>query len=128
MEIISEIMLFCTAVIWGVGFDAVYNVLRVMRQLFKHSSMWIGIEDFIYCIFVGVILFKRIFDYNDGIIRWYILFAAALGIFIHYKTMGTAFLSLSVKISGRIKGIINKIVGKSAKKYKKVSSKRLKKQ
>ena len=123
MEIVSEILLFCTAVIWGAGFDAFYNIFRVLRQYFKHSSLLTGIEDFTYCIVIGIVLFKKIFDYNDGIIRWYILFAAALGIFIHHKTMGSAFLIFSLKLSGRIKGVINKIVGKSAIKYKKVSKK-----
>lgn len=111
MRIISELILFGTAIIWGMMIDGFYNMLRILRQYINHGAFLTGIEDFIYCIATGVILFKLIFDVNDGIIRWYILFAVFLGILIHYKTAG----KLLVKISGRFAEKIKNTAGKIRK-------------
>ncbi len=127
MRIISELMLFGTAIIWGMTIDAFYNVLRVLRQYIKHGKLLMGIEDFIYCLITGMVLFKLIFDINDGIIRWYILFAVALGIWLHYKTMGKLLIKVSEKVADRIKRFIGKIVKGCINLLRRITSKLLKK-
>lgn len=127
MRIVSELMLFGMAVIWGVFFNAAYGVLKVFRQYVKHNAFFVGIEDFIYCIAIGVILFKNIFDANDGIIRWYILFGTILGMWIHYKTIGSLFQKLSQKLADRIKSFTGKLLKKSRRLIGLLASKALKK-
>lgn len=120
-------MLFGMAVIWGMMIDAFYNLLRIFRQYVRHGALWIGIEDFIYCLFTGVILFKQIFDSNDGVIRWYILFGALSGIWLHYKTAGKLLVEISGKFAEKIKSLIGKIAKKCINLFKGIASKILKK-
>ncbi len=120
-------MLFATAVIWGMMIDAFYNVLRILRQYIKHGSILIGIEDFIFCIITAVVLYMQIFNSNDGIIRWYILFAAAAGIWLHYKTAGRILVKLSGMFANRIKSIAGKISKKCTNLIKRITLKILKK-
>ena len=127
MRIISELILFGTAVIWGMMIDAFYNALRIFRQYVKHGALWIGIEDVIYCFIVGVILFRQILDSNDGIIRWYILFAVVFGIWLHYKTIGMLIVKTSEKLADKIKSLIGKIVKVFINLFKGITSKILKK-
>lgn len=127
MRIIAELKLFGISVLWGIGFDAAYNFLRILRQYVKHGTIWTGIEDFIFCIGVGIVLFKDIFDSNDGVIRWYILFGTALGMWIHFKTMGMLVMFLSQKTSGAVKHVSGLVLMKLKNIFRFISSGILKK-
>jgi len=127
MRIVSELILFGMAVIWGMAIDACYNVLRVFRQYVRHGAFWTGIEDLIYCFIASVILFKQIFDSNDGIIRWYILFAVVFGIWFHYKTVGQLLVKISGKFAEKTKSLIGKIAKKCTNLFRAIASKILKK-
>lgn len=127
MRIVSELMLFGIAVIWGVCFNAVYGMLKIFRQYVRHNAVFTGIEDFIYCVVTGIILFKNIFDSNDGIIRWYILFGTALGMWLHYKTIGGMLFRISQKFADRIKSFAGKIIKKCRSLPALLASKALKK-
>lgn len=127
MRIVSELILFGTALIWGMMIDAFYNVLRIFRQCVKHRQIWIGIEDVIFCFIAGVIMFMQILDSNDGIIRWYILFAAAFGIWLHYRTVGKLMVRISEKLANKTKPLVGKIVKIFINLFKGIASKILKK-
>lgn len=126
MRIISELMLFGRAVIWGVCVDAVYSLVKVFRLYIRHNVLFIGIEDFLYCVLTAAVLFKNIFDQNDGIIRWYILFAVIFGMWINYVTAGRFFVKISSRLSDRIKGILGKISIKCRHLIRLIMSKALK--
>ena len=127
MRIVSELMLFGMTVVWGVCFNAAYTLIKIFRQYVKHNAICVGIEDFIYCVVTGVILFKSIFDSNDGIIRWYILFGTALGMWIHYKTIGRLFVGISQRFADKIRSFAGKTAKKCRRIFGLLASKALKK-
>jgi hypothetical protein len=79
MGIGQELSVVAAAYLCGVLVTAVYEVLRVLRRLKKHSLFWISVEDLLYWIWCGFYVFLEIHRTCSGRIRWYYLLGLFLG-------------------------------------------------
>jgi hypothetical protein len=78
----KELFLFGHFFLLGAGSVLFYDCLRVIRRIFSHGILWISVEDFLFAALAGGWFFLRLCGWNDGILRGYLLLAAALGAFV----------------------------------------------
>ena len=77
MQIRFEAWLLLLSLLVGCWLMLVYDLLRVLRLMIKHSSFVMGIEDFFYWIYAGTATFMLLYELNDGGVRMY----AVAGVF-----------------------------------------------
>lgn len=80
--IAGEVLFFFRAVVLGLVLMIAYDVLRIFRNVIPHGNGFIGLEDILYWLAVGIACFYFIFMENNGSIRWYALVGIGLGMLI----------------------------------------------
>jgi spore cortex biosynthesis protein YabQ len=61
------------------GLAAGYESLRLLRVCIPHNSIWIGVEDLLFWVLTGLLLFTMILNENNGKVRWYALAGSGAG-------------------------------------------------
>lgn len=78
-----EVRFFLNSALWGVLLLAVYDCLRIFRKVINHGVVWISIEDIFYWMVSGVIIFRMMYEMNNGIIRGFSLIGILLGMILY---------------------------------------------
>ena len=79
MQIRFEAWLLLLSLLVGCWLMLVYDLLRVLRLMIKHSSFVMGIEDFFYWIYAGTATFMLLYEQNDGGLRLYAIVGVLVG-------------------------------------------------
>lgn len=87
-EIVYEINTFCKAIMLGVMWGVIYDILRVFRRVKKCKVLRMGIEDTVYWFIMSVILVVFLYHNNGGIIRAYVIIGIAMGMFLYELSIG----------------------------------------
>lgn len=104
---------FLLAMCAGMILSAIYDVIRIFRNVIRHKIYMVNLEDFVYWNFVGVFLYVLIFLVNSGILRWFIIASSMVGAFIFHHGIGKYLVKY---ISAIIRYIINILLKKPIKK------------
>lgn len=83
--IIKEAVFSLHCISVGVLITFVYDLLRVCRICVRHSRFMISVEDFLFWAVCAVFIFLVLYCENDGILRWYCIAGAVLGMEIYRK-------------------------------------------
>ena len=75
---LNEYQVFACFYIIGIIIAFVFDIFKSFRKEIKHKDVIVLIEDIIYLLIVGTIVFLGIFKINYGILRFYILLAIML--------------------------------------------------
>lgn len=94
----EEISVFLEAAWYGMFIAVFYDVLRVLRRVIKHSDIIVGIQDYLFWVIVGIVVFSMIFQSNDGIVRGYIFLALLIGAYVYNKSVSSFFVKYISKI------------------------------
>lgn len=118
-EIIEcEIDFFINSVFFGFFLTFTYDLFVILRRLIKHRVYIVTIEDIVYGIFIGVNIFLLNYEYNNGVVRFFMFLGLIIGSVIYHKIFSTTLvLVFSTTIEyfiKEIKGIIT-IFGKNRK-------------
>ncbi len=84
----------------GAGLMALYDVLRLLRLMLRHSWLLVGLEDLFYWIFAGFAVFYLLYRENDGGLRFYVIGAVFLTMVAYDRICSSFFLKL-LKKAGR---------------------------
>lgn len=109
--IVSEVHFYLSSFLWGMALVAIYDVFRIFRRILRHRTLLMGIEDFIFWIVAGCLVFRMIYQYNNGTIRFpgmLILFAGML--LYHYAVSNPFIHFLNKRIILPVKKMIKRIV------------------
>lgn len=99
----KEAAFFLYAGLSGVALLLVYQALSCLRKVIRHSSLAVGIEDFIYWIGTSVYLFRQMYKTTYGSIRWLFVLGVAVGVLAEYSCV-----ILLKKICGLVKKKLEK--------------------
>lgn len=103
-EIIIELQFFITSILWGVLLLVLYDSIRIIRRVVTHNSFFIALEDLLYWMVSGLLIFRMMYQQNNGIIRWFSIGGVLIGMLLYHN-------SLSNPLVNAISNIINSILG-----------------
>ncbi len=92
--LLREVQLTGLSLLTGVWLMMCYDILRVFRLFIRHSSFWMGTEDFLYWIYAGITSFLLLYQENDGNIRAYMI----AGIFVGMVAYDRLFSQIYIKL------------------------------
>lgn len=75
---LNEYQVFACFYIIGIIIAFIFDIFKSLRKEIKHKDTIVLVEDFIYLMIVGIIIFLGIFKINYGILRFYIILAIIL--------------------------------------------------
>lgn len=82
-SILQEADFFAVSILSGCLLVFLYDVLRVLRRLLPHGTIWIAIEDIFYWLICAVFIFAMLYQKNDGLIRGFAIGAIVLGMIFY---------------------------------------------
>lgn len=92
ISVIKEMEFLIQSIICGICITFVYDWLKIFRNLWKHSNVIVSIEDAIYWIGCSVFVFSVLHQENNGILRWFVVIGAAIGMLIYKTTISRYFV------------------------------------
>lgn len=101
-NIVNEATFLLHSFFMGVIITFVYDGFLILRRLIKHNLFLISVEDLIFWVACAIGVFYMLYEENNGILRWFAIFGAAMGMFA-YK------LSISPVVVNVISTIIKRI-------------------
>lgn len=116
--IASEGTLLLISIGFGIALMMLYDILRIFRQLVKHGTVALAIEDVIYWAACAIGIFAMLYLENGGLLRWFVLAGVALGMLIENSFISPWIIKLFVKVLRFILQVLGKIfsfVGKPGK-------------
>lgn len=90
----------------GVFLGAAYDIVRLIRILFKHNTVALSTEDIIFCLCIIFPVFTFVVKINNGVFRLYLVLGAVMGFLLYRESIGR-FIMWSI---GGILGKIRKTV------------------
>ena len=105
----NQASILLDSVFVGMVIMALYDVLRLIRRVFRHKRFLRDFEDFIFWIMGGFIVFSLVYSRSDGNIRWFIILGVLLGAYIYYISFGKFLVKYLAKYLNKL---INNILKK----------------
>lgn len=96
--IYDEMELFVVCLLLGAVLAFIYDGVRVFRLLFHHFDWVVDLEDLIYWVFTGWLVFRTLFYFNRGALRGYAFLGLFLGVLLYVLTISRLFLFLVGKL------------------------------
>lgn len=99
----SEAAVFLCAVLTGIVVFLCYQILGLLRKLFRHSLLAVNLEDFLYWLVVSAYIYSRMYRTTYGSVRWFFVLGAVCG------AAGAYFVKYECKkIAGKYKKRVEK--------------------
>lgn len=110
-DIINEVYFLADSIVMGIIITFVYDFILIGRRVVRHNLFCISLEDFIFWAACAVTVFYMLYEENNGILRWFAVFGAALGMLLYKKIVGGRFVRLMSLLIKKEIHIIRKILG-----------------
>ena len=78
-----EVRFFLTSVMWGAILFTLYDILRIIRRVIRHSEVIVAIQDIFYWVISSVLIFRMMYQLNDGIIRGFSVLGITIGMTLY---------------------------------------------
>ncbi|MBQ8248000.1 MAG: spore cortex biosynthesis protein YabQ [Lachnospiraceae bacterium] len=108
-EILNEVRLFTTSVALGAALTFVYDGWLIFRNVFKHNLFWISVEDLLFWIIAAVAVFMSLHEQNNGVLRWFIVIGAGIGMILYKYSVSGFYVKYISKVALYIVVYIKKI-------------------
>lgn len=82
-----EVKLFIASIIWGIVLVVLYDCVRIFRRVIKHNRFWAGFEDVVYWVVGAVLIFRMMYQTNDGAIRGFAIAGVVLGMTLYHYSI-----------------------------------------
>ncbi len=110
MGVTNQASIFLITVCVGFFIGFVYDLFRIFRKTIKHLNIFIQIEDFLYWLFVSIVMYYILLHENYGEVRAFSIIGAFIGMVIYFFTLSQIFVSITMKIIKLFKKIIAFII------------------
>ena len=101
-QIIEESHFLAYCFMSGVVITIIYDLFRILRRIIKHTNFFIAIEDLFFWIGAGIFLFFMLYKTNNGMIRWFSVSGAGLGMLVYKYTIGEHLVEIMSTILNRV--------------------------
>jgi len=90
---------FLWSLVLGMVLCLIYDFVRSGRRLAKLSAFWVTLEDGLFLLLAGILLFWVAYDKNGGSLRWQGFLGVALGAAGYYFVFRNRVVNLTVRIT-----------------------------
>lgn len=101
-SIIDEVTFLLHSFLMGILITFVYDGFIILRRLIRHNLFLISLEDLIFWIACAIGVFYMLYEENNGILRWFAVFGAALGMAAYKKSVSPFLIKIISMIIERI--------------------------
>ena len=102
----DPLLFFLVSILFGVCLHAIYDIIRGIRRVFYHKSVFLFIEDIGFGIFTAVMAFIFLCTYNDGELRGFFFLGIVIGMILYYQLCSKFLLRAVIHITEKLKKII----------------------
>ena len=85
-DIVQEVTFFLHSILVGLIITFAYDWILIFRRLWKHGRILTSVEDLLYWFACGIGVFYMLYRENSGVLRWFAVMGAALGM-LFYKIL-----------------------------------------
>lgn len=93
-NIINEVVFLLHSFLLGIAITFVYDGFLILRRLIRHSLFLISVEDMIFWIACAIGVFYMLYEENNGILRWFAVFGATLGMIAYKKSISPLIVNI----------------------------------
>lgn len=79
----QELYFFLNSILMGIFLTFLYDVLRILRRMIPHRGLGIAIEDAIYWVISAIMIFKMMYEKNNGAIRGFSIVGIGIGMLLY---------------------------------------------
>ena len=79
-DIVNEVTFLLHSFLLGIAITFAYDGFLILRRLVRHSLFLISLEDMIFWIACAIGVFYMLYEENNGVLRWFAVFGAAIGV------------------------------------------------
>lgn len=109
-DIVQEAVFFLHSILMGLVITFAYDWVLVFRKLFAHGRFFMSVEDFIYWFACGIGVFYMLYRENNGVLRWFAVVGAALGMIIYKTIIKSRFVDIVSKCIHKIMWFIYRVI------------------
>ncbi len=95
--IVMELRFFLISILWGGLILVIYDLLRIIRNVIKNNRFWLAVEDILYWILCGILIFQMMYKHNDGIIRAFSILGMFIGMLV-YQSIFSEFIVINMSL------------------------------
>ena len=117
-EIVRQGQLFGLAVLLGAGLLFLYDLLRICRRILRHRTVGIAVEDIIFWLFCALGMFGFMYRYNEGVIRGFLVFGAAVGMILYSIFISRLVVRCGTAVFRRILHVLHRIFGRISRPFR----------
>ena len=88
----------------------IYDQIRIVRRVLPHGSVLVAIEDLLFWLFAGIVIFSLLYRMNAGTLRWFAVFGLATGMFLYKKIFRDFLVNFMSTVIRRILDIVVRIL------------------
>lgn len=110
-DIMKEVYFFAGSVLMGIIITFVYDFILIARRVLVHNMFWVSVEDFLFWTACAISVFYMLYEENNGILRWFAVLGAALGMLVYKKIISGHFVHLVSAIIEKEIHILRKVFG-----------------
>lgn len=108
-SIFEEMDFFAVSFLLGILLMFVYDILRIFRQLIRHGTTWVALEDLSYWVVVAFASFSMLYQKNDGLIRGFAIAGILLGMLLYNQLISRHSVPHIVRILKKLIHILSKL-------------------
>ena len=79
-----ELQFFLISILWGAIILLVYDILRILRRLIPHNSLFLALEDILFWVLASLFIFAMIYKMNNGTIRGFSVMGMGIGMTLYH--------------------------------------------
>lgn len=109
-DIVQEVTFFLHSILMGLIITFAYDWILIIRKLYKHGRILVSMEDFIYWFLCGISVFYMLYKENNGVLRWFAVVGAALGMILYKVIIKNRFVYIMSTTIHKIMWFIFRVI------------------
>lgn len=106
----TQLQLFLYAIAMGILMGMIYDLTRIFRVAIKHPNFLVQIEDGLYWILCGLLIFGILYMHNYGQMRFFIFFGMILGAVFYFYTFSILFMKSATWMINMLKKLVIELI------------------
>ena len=109
-DIVQEVTFFLHSIFVGLIITFAYDWILIFRKLWKHGRILTSSEDLIYWFACGIGVFYMLYRENSGVLRWFAVMGAALGMLFYKILLKNRFVNIMSTYIHKIMWFIFRVI------------------